>query len=486
MSRMRGENAGGGRSRAAKNAPVAEPRARKPRTVKPRAPKAAAKEAAPQPFMPVRFAAFGDDLIGPSEVMQTRDGVVERYFPQDRFTSWVRVMAPWITLPEGKLFSLPGATSVKVAAGLGPVLGLAGEVDAVLICAGLHDCFAMMTGTAPPPAETIASFEVMAAKLLDAGMIPVFVVPPPCPQFANGLFADRYIAIAATLRRLARQDRRIGLIDVGRKLVGARAFGIEPDPRFASGDELGTLTPAGAFAFAQAAAKALAALAPRLFPGKALPGTAPGTPSDALNPNPTLSGTGGTLSGEGVSGAGADGYTLASHGLTGMTLVAESGASPDVPAGQRLRFGGRATSSWGLVKLSQSLGADALAALAPGDMIEAECAFALQGPVETIASVSLQLTPVWQNGYCAHVSGHYAGDAGISEAHAGVLSVPAFTVKTPLAKLGVSLVVHLRPGTDVPVSGLLDVRRIAVRRVAAAPAPSSLENSSADLLPTSP
>lgn len=483
---MRGENAGGGRSRAAKTAPLAEPRVRKPRAAKPKAVAAAAKAAAPQPFSPVRFVAFGDDLIGPGEVVLTRDGTVERFFTPDHFTSWLRVLAPWIALPEARLFSLPGATSVKVAAGLEPVLALAGKVDAVLICAGLHDCFAMMTGTAPPAAETVASFEGMAAKLLDAGMIPVFVVPPPCPQFVNGLFADRYIAIAATLRRLARQDRRIGLIDVAGKLVGARAFGIEPESRFATGDDRGTLTPDGAFAFAQAATKALAALAPRLFPGKALPGTAPGTPLDALNPNPTLSGTSGTLSGEGVSGACADGYTLASHGLAGMTLVAESGSSPDIPAGQRLRFGGRATSSWGLVKLSQTLAPDVLASLAPGDMIEAECAFALQGPVETLASVSLQLTPVWQNGYCAHVSGHYAGDARVCEAHSGVLSVPAFTVKTPLAKLGVSLVVHLRPGTELPVSGLLDVRRIAIRRVAAPPPPSSREARSADLSSTSP
>ncbi|AMJ61167.1 hypothetical protein AXW83_13455 [Bosea sp. PAMC 26642] len=465
---------------------AATPVVRKPRTVKAKASAGKARQAMSQPFLPVRLAALGDDQIGPAHVALKRDGVVERHFPPYRFTNWLRIMAPWVVLPETRVFELPGATSVGVAAGLDPVLALAGKIDAVLICAGLHDCFATMTGTAPPPAETAASFETVATKLLDRGMTPIFVVPPPCPQFANGLFADRYIAIAATLRRLARQDKRIGLIDVARVLVGERAHGQEPDPRFATGDMAGTLTPAGAFRLAQAAVKALAGMSPRLFPGKALPGTAPETPHDALNPNPTLAGTTGTLAGEGVSGVCADGFLLAAHGLSGLTLSAESGVSDARPAGQRLRFGGRSSSSWGLVKLSQSIDGAQLASLAPGDVIDAECAFALQAPVEGIASVSLQLTPVWQSGYCAHVSGHYSGDAGLPEAHAGVLSVPGFTVSAPLTKLGISLVVNIRPGADIPVSGLLDVRRIVIRKRLASQPPAFPEGRSADLPSTSP
>ena len=166
-----------------------------------------------QPFPAFRLAAIGDGLIGPLSRSGRAEAGLERLFIENRFINWLNVILPGAEIPEKFVYGVPGETTVAVAKRVHAILELDPRPQAVLICVGTVDCMASIRGIAPKPEATVDALETTAAELLGAGIQPIFIIQPPCELFSNGLFADRFVFIAATLRRIAEQDTRIGLID---------------------------------------------------------------------------------------------------------------------------------------------------------------------------------------------------------------------------------------------------------------------------------
>lgn len=403
----------------------------------------------------LRLAALGDGLVGPISVARRGASGPERFFRDDRFMVWLRTLLPGLDAPESALLGAPGETSVMIARRAEAAIDSGERFDAVLICAGLQDCFAAIRGVAPPPDEMVRAFETMASAFLARDVKPIFLIPPPNPMFSNGLFADRYIAIVATLRRLCRDGAGPVLIDPISSLVKPRANGVTPDPRYVANDNLNRF---GAFRLAQTVAERLR----ELFPDAKLDEGSDAPESAALNANPRLLGAGGAIEGD-VAGVCVAGSRLDGSGLGGARI--EAALAPR--GGQRLVFSGRYSTGWGFVRLHQRVPAHALEALAGGDVIEALCDIDLAAPVENIASVSLHATAVWDRDFIGLHSSLYGGGPGMAEAYAGRLRTPRFALPRRLDALHVSLQIHLAPGADLAARGEIAVRSLAVRKAEA-------------------
>lgn len=401
-----------------------------------------------------RLAVIGDGLVGPMLRSGRGQAGLERQFAANCPLTWLMRIRPGLDIGPDRIFAAPGATTVALAGRVPDILDLQPRPDAALISAGLEDCLQTIRGIAPSMEEAADAFETIASELLAAGIEPIFIVPPPCAQFSNGLFADRYVAVAATLRRIA-ERHGLHLVDATPALLKPRARGIEPDERYVSTAGDGALSELGAFRMAGEIAQVVDR------PSVAKP--APLGGEGALNANPTLTGKRGVLLTQAVGGHCATGYSIDAHQTGGATIT-----SAVRDGSQHLRFSGRYSSQWGFVRLSQHVAARIVETLERGDEIEALCDFALSGPVENIAAVSLHATAVWDNDFIGLHSSHYVGGPGVPEPHAGRLRTPSFKLPGRLKKLHVSLQVHLRPGTDLEAKGKLALHAIALRRTAPA------------------
>jgi hypothetical protein len=407
-----------------------------------------------------RLAAMGDGLIGPL-VHSTRNTTGHhRSFIDNRFINWLRVLLPGLRLADDTVFGVPGETTVAVAARAQAVLDLDPLPDAVLISAGTEDCLATIRGVAPTADQTVGALEELATTFSDIGVTPIFVLPPPCALFTNGLFADRFVTIAATLRRLHEREKRIKLIDATHLLMKPNSFGIEPEPRYVSAGADGRLSSAGALRMAQEVARQLRSM----VPGSSIR-RPPGRGVKALNANPLLTGSGGAITSKDVTGRCATRYRIDTHQLGGAKVRVEKHTDRKRVAMQRLTFSGRYTTNWGFVRLSQEIDTKIVKGLAAGDVVEATCDFELGGQVENIAAVSLHTTPVWDNDFIGLHSSLYSGGPGVGEGHHGSLRTPRFVVPAAVRKMHVSLHVHLLPGENLTAGGQLDVRAIQVRKV---------------------
>jgi hypothetical protein len=408
-----------------------------------------------------RLAAIGDGHIGP--LIHNGRGAAgrERTFIDNRFLNWLRVILPGADLSVEAVFGTPGETTVAVARHVHAILEIDPPPEAVLVCAGMEDCLAAIKGIAPPPDETVCALEAMAEQFSASGVVPIFIVPPPCDLFSNGLFADRYVAISATLRRMHEREGRIGLVDATDVLMKRPAFGVEPDPRYVKAGSDGQLSSLGAFRLAQEVARQLQLHFPQISIRR--PRTRSG--SDGLNRNPLLAGSGGRIVTDAVSGRCATGYCINAHQTGGAKIQARASAVREGEVVQRLAFSGRYSTNWGLVQIFQEIDADTVNGLAGGDIIEAICDFELVAPVANIAAVSLHATAVWDNDFIGLHSSQYIGGAGVSEAHGGRLRTPRFSVPARLKKMHVSVQVHLVPGDNLTVAGELRIYAIVLRTV---------------------
>ncbi|WP_342362804.1 hypothetical protein [Terrarubrum flagellatum] len=406
---------------------------------------------------PLRLAALGDGVIGPLSSMRRGASGPECAFIDQRFPIWLGMLLPGVEASENAIVGAPGEFATEIAARANALLDLHPLPDAVLICAGAEDCAAAVRGVAPDADDAARAFRDMADLFAARGVKPIFIIPPPNALFSNGLFADRYVTLASTLRRLCRVATGPALIDPIPDLLKPRARGIEPDPRYAS--EAG-LTSLGAFRLAQTVAARLRAL----FPHFDLDGADDANSDAALNANPFLDEPGGEVASV-VVGACAAGYRIDGHGLGDAAIRASVERSLG-RSGQRISFSGSYSTGWGFARLHQRAPMEAIMSLARGDEIEAVCDFELVGPVENIASVSLHATPVWNGGFIGLHSSSYAGGPGVAEPHRGRLRTPRFTLPRELTALNLSLQAHLVPGADRNVSGELLVQSLMVRKAA--------------------
>lgn len=404
----------------------------------------------------INLAAIGDDLIGPMIESGRRDAGLERLFVSRRVTTWLQALRPDIGIDEHAVFGFPGATTVDIAKRTVAILDLPARPHAVLISVGLDDCRCAVKGTAPAAPDSVRAIEMIALEFATAGIRPVFIVPPPSPLFSNGLFADRFIAIAATLRRLAATGR-IDLVDATAALTKRRAFGIEPDPRYVTGGENAQLSEAGAMRLAGEVARVLPA-------SSAIPASDCDA-QEALNENPHLSGAQGVV-GTGIASGStcATGYALEAHQIGGATINAGVGRRPD-GAAQRIAFSGRYTSPWAMIRLQQDFTTRAIDGVASGDTIEASCDVSLAGPLANIAAVSLHATIAWDNDFIGLHSSRYAGGGGLCMPFAGRFRTPTFALPADVRKLHVAVDIHLVPGTDLAARGYVDIRSIRVRKM---------------------
>jgi hypothetical protein len=332
--------------------------------------------------------------------------------------------------------------------------------DSALISVGLQDSFRTMTGTAPAADKTVSSLEEIAAMLIAASVEPVFIVPPPCQQFENGLFADRYLAVSATLRRLARQNKRISLIDATDRLKDPEAFNLVPRDGVALGGDHGLLTAAGAILLAQIAATVIEhafSLPPYVPNGQALA-------SEALNSNPQLKGKGGALNGTFALGKVPDFYTLDSQHGGGLRAFSSSGQRKDADAPCRISVHGRYSSDYPFIRLMHTLPADNVSRLKAGDNIEAVAEFTVAAERRNLAAIQIQLVPVWSTGYIGLRSLEFTGQTLAEFLDHGVVRTPPFAIPAPLDKLSVSLVLYFKPGKNIEADATIDLHSVVVRK----------------------
>ena len=106
-----------------------------------------------------------------------------------------------------------------------------------------------------------------------------------------------------------------------------------------------------------------------------------------------------------------------------------------------------------------------------GSEIGAEAEIRIRPTTQGLASVALQLTPVWQNDYIGLNSSEFFGRAQIGTGRIKLLRTPRFHLPGPLQRLSVSLLMHFLPGADLIADADVDVLSIALKR-SDPPAPS--------------
>lgn len=400
---------------------------------------------------PLRIAALGDGVIGPLSIERREQGGLSRAFQGDRFIVWLRALAPALDCPDARVAGVEGATTLEVASRAPALLAAGAPPHAALICVGGADCAAAIRGVAPDFDASARALEQLAGLFIARGVRPVFILPPPSDMFANGLFAERYIALVATLRRLCDSRPPAALVDTIAPLLKARAYGLEPDERYAAAGRLNDL---GAFRLAQAVISELR----RMFPRADIDKRDASAVAPALNLNPELAG----------SGAVSDGvpkdYSLDGVGLGGAAMrvapLAGSGG------GVRLSLSGRYATAGGIGRLHQRAPEAAVAALGAGEPVQAVCDIEAPAAAGAASGVSLHATAVWDNGFAGLHSARCP--AGVAAGPVRLVT-PAFSPHRRLHALHVSIHIHLAAAAGRDAVGDVVVRRIALRAGSSGP-----------------
>lgn len=416
---------------------------------------------APRLDRAIKLLAIGDAVLEPPLYRRNDQGTPVAAYRGNSPLTWLRTILPQAELDDTSIFAVPGSTTAATAELVDKLPDISGGFDAVLVSIGLQDCFQTILGIAPSPEQTVASIEQIVNAAVSAQTRPILIVPPPCPQFSNGLFADRYLAISATLRRIARQRREVILVDATDRLKDPDAFGIEPAPDMASGDDHGRLSTKGATVLAEAIAEAVIeafGLDRSAYAGVALA-------DDALNENPLLRGTKGSLNGAFAIGKVPDGYVLNSEHSGGIRAFSGTGNTSGRPQSCRLSAHGRYNSNYPFIRLDHPLAQERFSVIEPGDHIEALAEFTLGENRGSLAAIQLQLAPAWSKGFIGLRSVEFTGDLLIGESDHGVIRTPPFAIPAPLEKLFVSLVLFFKPGTDLEADAMIDVHSLVVRKV---------------------
>jgi len=376
-----------------------------------------------------RLLVLDDGMLGAPMSGRTGPDVA---FRADSTLVWLGVALPDFDLARADHVECMGQSSVAVAQRLPELLARRPGPGLALIAIGRQDCLATMRGTAPTPTETVLAFEAIAGRLLALGICPVFVLPLPAREFRNGLFADRLLVIAATLRRLAREDGRILLADPTQALRACRARGIEPDEGLVG--EGGQPTMAGAARLAAIAAPVLAPVLPA------------GSDADLVWH--------------------ARGCSFDLHEILGLQVAVLCG---DDDCGQvKLGLSGHYATDRGFVRIRQQIEPAPLTLLQPGDEIAASCDYDI-ADAPCLDGLTLHMTPVWAKGYAGV---HSLGQAGLGFGDGfrrGTLRTPRFRLPQRLERLHLSVSAYVRPGSDHAASGTLAFDTITLRKTVPTP-----------------
>lgn len=393
----------------------------------------------------LRAFAVGDALLSPPlHSQQTEASSIVSYHPASALT-WLRSLLPGLTLEDTDIAGRAQTSTVRLAAGIKEIAEAYAGYDLALVSVGSIDCEETTRGAAPAPAASVTAIEHIVGTLLRAAIRPVLLLPPPHPLFANGLFADRFISVSATLRRLARQFPEIVLVDPTERLKRRDGFGIEPQPDLVEADGSGRPTIAGAFALAELIADSLLTALPAC--GLAQPAVADGVP---LLP----------LAADGTVGELPEGFLLETGHAGGIAARLGQAVASDGQPGLRIETEGRYTSPWPFVRINHDLPPSHLEGLSTDSEITASAEVAIAHAAQGLASVSLQLTPVWKDGYAGATSSEFYGQRQIGSGRIRLLRTPTVRLPGPLQRLSLSLMLHFLPGTERIADAAVDVLSI--------------------------
>ncbi|MGX5734067.1 hypothetical protein [Bosea thiooxidans] len=396
-----------------------------------------------------RAFAIGDALLSPPLYSpQTEASSIVSYHSASTLT-WLRTLLPGLALADSDIAGHAQTNTVRLAAGIAEIAAARAGYELALISVGSVDCEETTRGVAPAPATGVTAIEHIVGTLLRAAIRPVLLLPPPHPLFANGLFADRFISISATLRRLARQFPEIVLVDPTAKLKRRDGFGIEPQPELVEADGSGRPTIAGAFVLAELIADRLVAALPAC--DLAQPGVPDGIPLLA----PAAGGT---------AGEPPEGFSLETEHAGGIAARLRPAVAPDGRPGLRIEAGGRYASPWPFLRINRDLPPSRLEGLGAGSEITASAEIAIAHAAQGLASVSLQLTPVWRDGYVGASSSEFYGQRQIGSGRIRLLRTPTVRLPGPLQRLTLSLMLHFLPGTERIADGAVDVFSVRFSR----------------------
>ena len=393
-----------------------------------------------------RAFAIGDSLLGPPLYhLRSATTDIVSYQPASVPAALRRIL-PGLMLDDGDIIGRDGVNTTGLAGEIDAIVAARAGYDLALVSVGLCDCEQTTRGVAPEPAATVAALERIVGSLLRASIRPVLLLPPPHELFANGLFADRFICVSATLRRLARQFPELILVDPTDRLKRPGSFGIEPRADLA--ETGGKLTIAGAFGLAELIVDALLAACPSgLLDRPHEPG------SIILLPSPPEAAADDTSTKFVLDG-------VAAGGMAADATITSTG-----PA--RIRARGNYSSQWPFLKLQRAVQASCLENLVPGDSIAATAEIRIGERSQGLASVSLQITPVWETGYAGVSSCEFHGQMQIGDGRMRLLQTPRFALPAPLKALNIALMMHFQPATDGTAEATVDVMSIELAHRAA-------------------
>ncbi len=401
----------------------------------------------PAPASPLRAFAIGDAFLAPPRY-DARSATTPIVSYQSASTSGcLRAILPGLALEDADIAGRATMNTVSLAAEIDAIAAAHSGHDLALVSVGLVDCEQTIRGVAPEHQASVAALERIVGALLHAGIRPVMLLPPPHPLFANGLFAERFICVSATLRRLARQFPELILVDPTETMKQPGGFGIDPRPDFVDADQGGKLTVAATFVLAELIADALIAAFPaadlagrRELEGEALLSFEQRASSDVP--------AGGVPAGFVLDETHAGGIAADAAVLLG-----------EVPR-LRVRASGTYSSQWPFLRLHRALQPSLIESFAKGSPIAAEAAIGIDSAARGLASVSLQLTPVWETGYVGLSSSEFHGQLQIGSGRIRQLRTPVFLLPGPLKALSVSLMMHFLPGTERTAEAVIDVMAI--------------------------
>jgi len=398
-----------------------------------------------------RAFAIGDALFSPPLYSKRNEtSSLVSYHPALTLT-WLRTLLPGLALEDRNITGQPQTNTIGLASNIESITAAHAGYDIALVSVGSVDCEETTRGVAPAPAAGVAALEHIVGSLRRAGIRPILLLPPPHPLFANGLFADRFISVSATLRRLARQYPEIIVVDPTDTLKRQNGFGIEPQPDLVEADGSGRPTIAGALALAELIADRLLTVLPAC-------GIAPSADvCDTLLPLRALDSEGAELP---------EGFSLETAQAGGITARLGPAATPDGRTGLRIEAEGSYTSPWPFLRINHALPPSVLEGLGSGSEIAASAEVVIVRAAQGLASVSLQLTPVWQDGYVGTSSSEFYGQRQLGSGRFGLLRTPPVRLPGPLKRLTLSLMLHFLPGTGRIADAAVDLLSLRLHRSA--------------------
>jgi lysophospholipase L1-like esterase len=388
---------------------------------------------------------------------------------QNGYSAWLQILSNGrCYIPPSYNKGVIGETTTAIASRVSQITSLSPKPRACIVMGGTNNATGSVT-----IAQGKTDLAAIAGALIDANIIPIFMSPPPIDDSQAGgtpqNVRDHLHELANHMRYLADTVDGIHFIDANRKLITIN------DGKPISGYLYDGKHP-GNYA-ARLMGDAATAVINTIYPPRSIVKSnnndlaSTTNTRGALNSNPALTANpGSAFSGTNYSGTVPDSWSMFTNFTANPGIAISQYTDSEGKSWLQFLFSGTGTSADAAINLYQFLSAGQYGRIASGDSVKvvAEVAVAKDGsnPISNLYLPNIYAQLNWSAGSVAASVLDSPGLIHASETGwQGVMESPVITAGAALTGASVYCKMRAANGTTVPISGIIRVRGLELRKV---------------------